>query len=269
MQSAFSPIGLLQTAYRHRSVIGALAMRDFQSRYAGTAGGALWAVLHPLAITTVFYFVFAVGFRAQGPSGTPFVLWFVCGLIPWFFFNDTLLAISRSVTGNSHLVKKTVFPTEVLPLVQLGSGLLPHLVFMLVLAGLMIASGVTLSVSRLLFVYFTFCACVLLLGLGWLLSALQVFFKDVAQGLTIILNLWFWMTPIVWPLDAVPAQYRHLLMLNPAYYIIDGYRGMLVFDRIGWPDVAASLCFWGITCVLLVVGAYVFHRLKPEFADVI
>ena len=85
----FSLIKSFRNLLSHHALIRALALRDFQSKYAGTLGGTLWAFAHPLAIVTIFYFVFAVGFRAQGPVGAPFVLWFVCGLVPWFFFNDT------------------------------------------------------------------------------------------------------------------------------------------------------------------------------------
>jgi ABC-type polysaccharide/polyol phosphate export permease len=125
---------LLQKIVRYRSVIWALALRDLESRYAGTMGGVLWAIVHPLAIVVIFYFVFAVGFRAQGPANTPFILWFVCGLVPWFFFNETLTAISKSITRNAHLVKKTIFSTETLPFARPVSGVFPHAAFLLILA---------------------------------------------------------------------------------------------------------------------------------------
>ena len=106
-------------------MILALAVRELQSRYVGTLGGILWTFAHPLAVITVFYFVFAVGFRSQGPNHTPFLLWFVCGLVPWFFFNETLLAATDSITRHAHLIKKTVFPSEVLAIVHVMAGLVP------------------------------------------------------------------------------------------------------------------------------------------------
>src|SRR4051812_18130249 len=101
-------VRFFQQVFCQRDMIFALAVRDLQSRYIGTLGGVLWAFVHPFAIITVFYFVFAVGFRAQGQSGAPFILWFVCGLVPWFLFNETLLAVTNSITSNAHLVKKTI-----------------------------------------------------------------------------------------------------------------------------------------------------------------
>ncbi len=259
---------LFRNIVNHRAMIFALALRDLQSRYAGTLGGTLWAFMHPLAIVIIFYFVFAIGFRAQGPGTTPFILWFVCGLVPWFFFGEALSAITNSIAGNAHLVKKTIFPTEILPLVHLTSGLVPHAIFLFILAGMLAFFKVPFLVDRLLVVYFFICSCALLIGLGWMLSALQVFYRDISQGLTIILNLWFWITPIVWSPDIMPEEYRGLIFYNPLYYIIEGYRGLLIFNSTVWPSAGATAYFWGITALVFFVGNYIFRRLKPEFADI-
>jgi lipopolysaccharide transport system permease protein/teichoic acid transport system permease protein len=259
----------LRDAARHRSMILALAIRELQSRYIGTLGGMFWALAHPLAIVVVFYFVFAVGFRAQAPVNTPFILWFVCGLVPWFFFSEVLPAITNSITGNAHLVKKTVFPTEVLPLVHVIAALIPHGIFLLVLGAMMLLYQVPLAPERLLFIYFLLCTCLLLLGLGWLLAALQVFYRDIGQALTIGLNLWFWSTPIVWSLEIMPAPIAQWMVYNPMYYIVQGYRGTLIFPTVTWPPLDQTLVFWAVTLTLLFLGAFVFQRLKPEFADVL
>lgn len=266
--SRLAPIQFFGQLWRSRALILALAWRDLQSRYAGTLGGTLWALAHPMAIVTVFYFVFAVGFKAQGPSNTPFIIWFVCGLVPWFYFNDTLLAIANAITGNAHLVKKTVFPTEVLPVVHVVSGLFSHVIFLVILSILLVSFHVPFQAERLLVVYYLGCAIVLLLGLGWLFSALQVFFRDIGQGLTIALNLWFWGTPIVWAQNIMPEKYQWVFFYNPMYYIVDGYRGLLIYPSVQWPDPHQALYFWGVNLLIVLGGAYVFRRLKPEFADV-
>ena len=261
-------VRLLHNVCRYQSMILALAGRELQSRYVGTLGGILWTFAHPLAIITIFYFVFALGFRSQGPDGAPFMLWFVCGLVPWFFFNETLLAATDSITRHAHLIKKTVFPSEILPVVNITAGLIPHAIFMLIVAGLLVWFEVSLLAGRLLVVYFLLCTCVLLIGLSWLLSAIQVFYRDVSHAVSILLNLWFWSTPIVWSSDMIPAEYRGLLFYNPIYYITEGYRGSLVFGEIVWPSAAHTVYFWFIVIAMFLVGAYVFSRLKPEFADV-
>jgi ABC-type polysaccharide/polyol phosphate export permease len=219
-------------------------------------------------VISIFYFVFAIGFRSQGPDHTPFILWFVCGYVPWLFFNETLLAATDSIMRHAHFVKKTVFPSEILPFVHLTSGLVLHVIFLLIVVGMLAFFHVPFQADRFLVVYFLISSCVFLLGLGWMLSALQVFYRDISHALSIILNLWFWATPIVWSPDNIPAEYRGLLFYNPMYYIIEGYRGLLIFNTAVWPSAGQTAYFWSIAMLTFVVGAYVFGRLKPEFVDV-
>src|SRR5258708_37608585 len=188
-------------------MIYAMALRDFESRFVGTLGGTIWSVIQPLATIAVFYLVFAIGFRVQSPGDTPFILWFVGGLAPWFMFNDTLQAIAGSVTGNAHLVKKTVFPTEVLALVKVVSAVLPHIIFLLILVAMLFFFEIPLRIERILLVYYFFCIVVLLLGIGWLLSALQPFYRALAQALPIVLNVWFSPPPTVSPPHNIPDSF--------------------------------------------------------------
>lgn len=262
-------LGIFGNIMQHRRVIHALALRELKSRYAGTLAGTFWMIFHPIAIITVFYFVFAVGFKAKAPGSAPFILWFVTGLIVWFYFNDTLLAITGAVMSNAHLVKKTIFPTEVLPLVQIGAGLITHLVFLGVVIAILVFYQVPFEPGRLLVVYFMLCTTALLLGMGWLLAALQVFYRDISQAMTIIMNLLFWMTPIVWTQDLLPAAYRNLLALNPVYYLVEGYRNLLIYPQPVLPTLTGTLVFWTEAGLLLLLGSTVFQRLKPEFADML
>src|SRR5260370_9301880 len=179
--------GFIRHAWSYRNMVYAMALRDFESRFVGTLGGTIWAVIQPLATIIVFCLVFAIGFRVQSPGDTPFILWFVGGLAPCFMFNDTLQAITVSVTGNAHPVQKTVFPTEVLALVKVVSAVLPHLIFLLILVAMLFFFEIPLRIERTLLVYYFFCIVVLLLGIGWLLSALQAFYRDIGQALTIVL----------------------------------------------------------------------------------
>lgn len=250
-------------------MILALAIREVQSRYTGTLGGLLWAFVQPVAIVAIFYFVFVIGFRSQGPANTPYILWFVGGLVPWFLFAETLPAMTNAVTGRPHLVKKIVFPTEILPLANLAAGFFSHAIFLLIMAALLVFYNIQFQAERLLVIYFFFCSCMLLIGLGWMLSALQVFYRDISQGLTIAINMCFWITPIAWSSEIMPKQYQGLFSYNPIYYIVEGYRGLLIYDSIIWPTAGATAYFWAVTVLFGLAGAYIFRRLKPEFPDVI
>jgi lipopolysaccharide transport system permease protein/teichoic acid transport system permease protein len=120
-----------------------------------------------------------------------------------------------------------------------------------------------------LVVYFVLCNITLLLGLGWLCAALQVFYRDVGQALGVFLNLWFWATPIVWPQNIMPEKYQAVFTYNPMFYIIDGYRGQLLYETARWPGGKETIIFWTINLAILYMGTTIFRRLKPEFADVI
>lgn len=267
--ASFPAVRFLSQAWIQRGIVLTMATRDFESRYIGTLGGTIWAIIQPLATIVVFYLVFAIGFRVQSPTDTSFILWFVTGLAPWFLFNDTLQAIAGSVTGQAYLVKKTVFPTEVLAFVKIASALPAHVVFLLIILVLLGFFHVPFGLERLLLLYYMFCTSVLLLGLGWMLSALQVFYRDIGQALPILLNVWFWATPIVWPEQNIPDRFRDILNYNPIYYVVSGYRDSLIYPEVRWPGVIPTVSFWCFALAVMIVGTYIFDRLKPEFADVV
>jgi ABC-type polysaccharide/polyol phosphate export permease len=256
----------MHNIWRYREAIRVLAVRDFLARYVGTIGGPLWAIAHPLATVVIFWFVFSVGFKAQGPAGMPFVLYFVSGLIPWTLFSDVLNSSMNAVTANPHYVKKMVFPTEILPLVQLVSATFTHVILLLILFLIGWYYGYTPTLLSVQVIYYYVALSFLIVGFSWLLSALQVFHRDLGQGM--ILNLWFWLTPIVWVPDMI-HEYKWVLQYNPMYYVIEGYRESLLSGVPLWSNLKEIVFFWAITGTVLLSGAYVFRRLKPEFADML
>ena len=262
-------VGFLGKLYRYRGTIWAMAKHDLTSRYVGTIGGPLWAILNPAATVAIYWVVFSVGFKAMGPSGMPFVLYFMSGLVPWLLFNNTIMTSVSAVTGRPHLVKKIVFPTEVLPIVNLVSETFTHVAMLLILLVVMWYYGLRPTPFLFQTAYYYAALCFFLVGLSWLLSSLQVFHRDVAQGISVVLNFWFWLTPIVWTNDMVPEKYRWMLQLNPVAYVVEGYRKSLLQQEPAWADLRSGMCYWASTMIILVAGAYVFRRLKPEFADVL
>ncbi len=262
-------IGFVGNIVRHYRMIYVMARHEFVARFAGTLGGSLWAIFHPLVTVIVFWFVFSVGLKVQDPSGMPFVLYFVSGLVPWLIFSEILTASANGVTANAHLVKKVNFPTEVLPLVYIIAACFSHAVFLALTFLLLFVYGFGLSLHVFLLLYYFFALVIFALGISWLVSALNVFHRDIGQGLTIILNLWFWLTPIAWPTDMVPAAYRWMILLNPVGYVVDGYRKALFYQHVGWLDISSGLYYWLMVGFIFLLGATVFRRLKPDFADVL
>ena len=147
----------------------------------------------------------------------------------------------------------TVFPTEVLPLVHTAASLIPHVIFIFILLALLIFFSVPFFLERILMLYYLFCTVTLLVGLGWLFSSLQVIYRDISHALPVVMNIWFWSTPTVWPQTLVP----------------EGYRETMIYNSVEWPSIAQTSYFWGVTVFMLFLGGYVFHRLKWEFSDFI
>lgn len=250
-------------------MIWSLAVRNFQGRFVGTGLGILWTLVHPLATVFVFWLVFSLGFKAKGPDGVPFVLYFMTALLPWNFFSETLVATTGSVTGNPHLVKKMVFPTETLPLVEILASTFSHLMLLACTVALLLFHGIAPGIAFAQLAYAYLCACVLVLGLGWALAAVNVFHRDIGQSLPTVLGFWFWATPIVWDLGMIPEGWRALVNLNPMFHVVESYRAALLYGRPVWTDGLQVAVFWALALLLGLLGAHVFRRLKPDFADVI
>ena len=259
----------LSRLFDYRRVIWALAVRNFQARFAGTGAGVLWTILNPLATVLVFWLVFSLGFKAQGPHGIPFVLYFMTAYLPWNFFAEALTATTNTLVANQHLVKKMVFPTQTLPVVEILGLTFGHLLLLFFTLALLLMHGIIPGWSALQLIYAYLCAVVLILGLGWALAAINVFHRDVGQSLSTVVGFWFWATPVVWDVSMLPESWRPLLNLNPAYHVVESYRAALLYDRPVWHDFTQLSAFWVMAVVFGLCGAYVFRRLKPEFADVI
>jgi len=263
-------LNFLKLIYLYRSMITAMAMREIQSRYIGTLGGAAWSVIQPLMMIFVYWFVFSVGFKVKPAGDVPFIVVFLCGMIPWMMFTEVLFSSTNAIVVNSHLVKKAIlFPTEILPFTYLFASLITHSIVLIIFIIVMIFNKVPFSIYNLQFVYYLFALSIFSLGLSWLLSAINVFVKDTLQILGVVTNMWFWVTPIVWSLDMLPQKYHYIVKLNPVYYIVDGYKSCFIYHTSFWHNWQLGLYFWVFCLTVLVIGASVFRRLKPEFAEVL
>ena len=265
-----SAINFLLELYRGRRTIRALARRDVLSRYSGTAFRGAWELANPALTLLVFWFVFSVAFKAKGPAETPFILYFVTGYLPWLFFSESLTRGTQGVVAHSFLVKKIVFASELLPFVYLTACAINHCLLLLLAVIILLLNGATITWYWLQLPYYFFVLCAFLIGLQWLLSALNVFNRDLGQGVGVLLNVWFWVTPVVWvAADVVPLKYQWLIRANPVAYVIDGYRGSLLYQQPFWVNWSQGLYVWFIALVLALLGANVFRRLKTHFGDVL
>jgi ABC-type polysaccharide/polyol phosphate export permease len=262
-------LNFLKKIYTYRSMIRAMALREIQARYIGTLGGLAWSIINPLMFILVYWIVFSVGFRVHPDGGVAFIVVFLCGFIPWSTFAEALTTSTQAISANSHLVTKTVFPTEILPIVNITASLITHSVMLGVFLVVMLFNKIAFSVYDLQFLYYLSGLIVFSLGLGWFLSAVNVFYKDVGQIVSVVLNVWFWLTPIVWLQSMVPMKYMVFLKLNPMYYIVDGYKSSFIYHSPVWHNPVQGVYFWTVSVAVFAAGALTFRKLKPEFAEVL
>jgi len=258
---------------RSRRLIAKLSWNDFKTRYAGSYLGIIWAFIQPVITILVYWFVFSVGFRAgTGNLQIPFVLYLVAGIVPWFFFQDSLIGGTASLLEYNYLVKKVVFNISVLPVVKILSAAFVHCFFVLFTIILYMAYGRFPDFYYLQIIYYSGCTFVLVLGFSYFTCAVVVFFRDLSQIISILLQVGIWLTPIMWVAEDALAEHellRKILKLNPMYYIVSGYRDTFIkkvwfFERAEW-----TLYFWIVTILCFLIGGIVFKRLRIHFADVL
>ena len=262
----------MQIATRKRNtarLIMQFALDDLEGRYAGSLGGTAWAFLQPLTTILIYWFIFQVGFKSQPVDGCPFILWLLSGLLPWFFVSEGLQGATASLADYGYLVKKIVFKVEILPLVRVTASAIVQL-FLLVIALTVFAIMGRFPYPAVFYLVIPFFYMILLVsGIGYITSAFFVFFKDLIQIVGIVLQVVFWLTPIVWDFNIMPEAVRHVLTFNPLYYIVTCYRTALIGKELPKVGVWMTVYYWAIALLLFIIGRTVFMRLKRHFADVL
>lgn len=255
--------------FKYRFLLRGFVVQDIQGRFAGSMGGVLWAVIAPLANLLVLAFVFSVIMKIRViavETGTDsFVVFLLSGLLPWMAFSE---AISRSTTllfERANLITKVAFPVQILPVagglapfILNGVGLGLFLVFLLLKGE---ASIFWLWLPVVVSLHFLFT-----LGLVSFFSALSVFFRDIQQIMGVILALWMYLTPILYPLSMVPEKYQKFMLLNPMYPFIQLYRSVILRQQVSW-EMVTLVCM--LTVVSYLGGGWFFMRIKHAFGDVL
>lgn len=270
IKRAKSIIGLVLEIKNNKTLIWNLAKNDFKTKYAGSSLGITWAFVQPIVTILVYWFVFQFGLKAGSPiSDVPFVVWFITGIVPWFFFQEALLNATNCMLEYSYLVKKVVFKISILPIVKIISALFIHLVFIGFLFFVAGIYGFYPTQYSIQLVYYSFCTFCLILSISYATSAMIIFFKDLGQIINIILQIGMWMTPIMWSYTIVPKSLQWIVKLNPMYYIVEGYRDTFINHVWFFQRYFQTIYFWIITLALFIIGTVIFKKLKPHFADVL
>ena len=257
--------------YQSRHLIWKLARNDFKKRYAGSYLGAVWAMVQPVVTVAMYYVVFDVimGTGNAMVPDKPYVLFLTAGLVPWFFFNEALNNGTNALLEYNYLVKKVVFKISVLPIIKIIAATFIHVFFVLVMLVIAAIYGYYPSIYMIQLVYYSFCLFVFVLGLCYSTCAIMVFFKDIGQIISILLQIGMWATPILWDVNTLSPTVQMVVKINPLVYIVNGYRTAIFEKTWFWQDFYSTMYFWIVTVVVFGVGALVFKRLKVHFSDVL
>lgn len=257
--------------WQHRQLIRKMGYREIVGRYQGSVMGLLWSLLNPILMLAVYTFVFSVIFQARwgtaAQSKGQFAIVLFAGLIVHSLFAEVLNRAPQLVLGNVNYVKKVVFPLEILPVVQLVAACFHAGVSVLVLlAGQWLINGSVPATVWLLplvvlpFLLFT-------LGLAWFLAALGVFVRDMGQIIAFVTAVLLFVSPVFFPLEALPATVRPWVQLNPLTPVIEQVRAVLVWGH--WPDAEVLTLFFGVAVLVAWTGFAWFQKTRKGFADVL
>jgi len=259
-----------RSLWRNRKLMASMVKRDILARYRGSFGGALWTFLNPVLLMLTYFFVFGVVMRARFGNDTSrggFLLYFLAGMLPWLAFAEAVGRAPQVIVEHRTFVKKLVFPLETLPANLVLSGLVTEAFLLVIyLVVLLIARG-SIPATALWLPALLVPQVLLALSLSWFLAALGVYVRDLTQIVGFVLQLWFLLTPILYPESGLPARAAPLLKLNPVLVLVRGYRNIFLertappLEQLGW--LAAG------SAVLAILSYAWFHRLRKNFADVI
>lgn len=254
----------LLSLWTHRRALRSLVRHDLRKTYAGTVGGLAWAVLTPLLPIALFSAVFSWGIRL--PLGNaPYVFGFAAAYVPWTFLSSSLTASAGSLLDHRYLIKRVVFPVEIIPADPVFVHALPHWILVGLVGTACAIAGYGGATQLALVVYFFLCLTLFAIAAGLLLSSLSVVVRDVRQILPSVLQVGFWLTPIAWSADRVPPAARNALAFNPAAYVVSGYRHALMPHSFPAPTLFETAAFWLVTMTVLGAAAVCFRRLRVHF----
>ena len=260
--------GRLTALYQYRGFVVSMVGREFRSRYLGSLLGSIWSILNPLAMIFIYTVIFSRVMRAKLPGIDDPMAYglFVCaGLLPWIFFTELLSRFPNIFIEQAALLKKVSFPRITLPVIALCSATINFIIIFSLLLIFLLITGRFPGWAVLGYLPLLIIQQMFVVGVGVMLGSMNVFFRDIGQFVGVVLQFWFWFTPIVYVITMVPEEAQRLLPFNPMTDFVQAYQGIILQGT--WPDfMQFKLHFLGAE-VTLIGGFFVFHKLADEMVD--
>ena len=255
-------MNIFKKIYNYRELLKTNVKKEIRGRYKNSFLGVLWSFLNPLLQLLVYSVIFGA-LLAGGDKTYPI---YICvALIPWTYFTTAITQAAFTVIGNADIIKKVYFPREILPVSVVTSGAVNFIISTIIILAFVIFSGVGLSWYILLYPFILLIQYVLLLGIGFIVSSVTVYFRDLEHIIGVVLMAAFYATPIVYKLEQLPHTLQILVNLNPMTHLINAYRDIFYYHQM--PNMEILITLLGISLVLTVVGYFIFKKLQKGFAE--
>ena len=261
---------MLRALWQYRHFVISSIRSEFASRFARSKLGGLWAILNPLAMVAIYALILSNILQAKMvgiDSQYSFAIYLTAGMLCWNLFSEIVSRSLNVFIANGNLIKKAMFPKIVLPAILVGTCLLDNILLFIAILIVFALLGHMPGFEVLWLPLLVLATIALGVGVGLTLGILNVFLRDIAQLVPIILQILFWFTPIVYPVSIIPEKYQHYLYLNPVYPLVKAYQDILVFESS--PDTLQILLVFCASSALLVLALFLFFRANEEMADVL
>ena len=255
-------MSIFKNLYNYRELIKTSVKKDLGGKYKHSFFWVLWSFINPLLQIAVYAIVFPLIMRSNIPNYTVFM---VCGLIPWNYFSIVINRASFTFIENGNIIKKVYFPREILPLSLVTSETINFLISTIIIICFTLAYGMGLTKYVLLYPLVLLVQYILLLGISLIVSSVTVYFRDLQHFIGVLLQLFFYATPIVYSIETIPENFRWILKLNPMTYIIEGFRDIFYYHQMPDIKMLGIILLLGIN--LCIVGYLVFNKLQKKFAE--
>lgn len=270
-ENIFVSVGrVLSEIWKNRDCMWRIARYDHHVKDNDSYLGKVWSVLNPLIQVGTFWLVFGIGFRrGRDVGGIPFIIWMLCGLLPWFFISAGITGGASSVYSKAMTVLKLQYPVGTVPMGNILVGFMDHIMLMGIMIVIFVCYGYFPRLSWFNLLYYMFFEVFFLTALAMVTSTLTMVARDFQKLINSLIRLLFYLTPILWTLDSMPAKYRILFKANPVFYVVEGYRDSLLYGIPFWRSWRAMLFFWGVNIVLLFIGCRLHRKFRGQFIDLL
>jgi len=261
---------MFRSLWQYRHFVLSSIYNDLFAQFARSKLGGLWVIINPLSQVLIYALILSNILSSKLPgidNKYAYAIYLMAGLLAWNLFSEIIGRCLNLFIAQANIMKKISFPRITLPTIVVGSCMLNNLLLFISMLGIFALLGHQFTLAMFWLIPLTIIVVTLALGIGLILGVMNVFVRDIGQAFNVILQVWFWFTPIVYPITIIPENYRHLMQFNPMYSIVDAYHQILVYNQV--PQLQSIGIIAVVACALALIGLLLFRKASAEMVDVL